>query len=102
MNDYTLFAKAELKARTLILHAVSETLVLELKDSRFIDNVEYQCACFDICLGKHLVVVQARFPHDIFLPDDGRFVVCQISFVRRPPVLCGYGKTGFLEELIYT
>ena len=37
--------------------------------------MEDQHACFELRLGKHLVVVHARFPHDIFLPDDGSFVV---------------------------
>ena len=32
MNDYKLYAKAKLEARALILHAVDETWVLELKD----------------------------------------------------------------------
>ena len=32
-------------------------------------------ACFYLCIGEQLVVVYALFPRDIFLPDDGRFVV---------------------------
>ena len=33
--------------------------------------------CFELRLSEQLVVVHARFPHDLFLPDDGRFVVVQ-------------------------
>ena len=31
--------------------------------------------CFELCLGEHLLVIHARFPRDLFLPDIGRFVV---------------------------
>ena len=32
MNDYKLYAKAKLEARALILHAVDEIWILDLKD----------------------------------------------------------------------
>ena len=63
MNDYKLFAKAELKARTLILHAVSETLVLELKDEDTLFTQVTQRQLMDhlqsICGGLHAINVLA-------------------------------------------
>ena len=50
-------------------------LVLQFEDPRFIDLVEDHCACFELRLGVQLVVVHAHLPRDIFLPNDGRFVV---------------------------
>ena len=43
--------------------------------------MEDKRTCFEIRLGEQLVVVHARFPRDLFLPDDGTFVVvrdCQV------------------------
>ena len=37
--------------------------------------MEDQRACFKLRLGKQLVVVHARFPRDLFLPNDSRFVI---------------------------
>ena len=37
--------------------------------------MEDQHACFELRLGKQLVVVHTRFPRDIFLPENSRFVV---------------------------
>ena len=36
VNDYKIYAKAKLEARALILHAVNETWVLELKDEEIL------------------------------------------------------------------
>ena len=53
MNNYKLFAKAKLKARAIILHAVNEMWVLELKDKetlfmqvtprKFLDHLQSIC-----------------------------------------------------------
>ena len=50
-------------------------LVPQFKDLRFVNRVEDQRACFELRLGKQLAVVHARFPRDLFLPHDSRFVV---------------------------
>ena len=50
-------------------------LVLQFEDPRFVDRVEDQRACFELRLGKQLVVVHARFPCELFLSNNGRFVV---------------------------
>ena len=41
--------------------------------------------CFELRLGKQIVVLHARFPRDLFLPDGGRFVVvrdCRVVHCR--------------------
>ena len=58
------------------------------------DRVEDQRVCFELCLGKQLVVLHARFPRDLFLPDDGRFVVvrdCRVVHCRS----CGAMENQF-------
>ena len=43
--------------------------------------MEDKRACFELHLGKQLVVVQARFPRDLFLLENGRFVVVRYCWV---------------------
>ena len=67
------------------------------------DRVEDQRACFEIRLGKQLVVGHARFPHDLFFPNDGRFVV-----VRDHQVVdclsCGAmeSQVSFVSSLVFS
>ena len=62
-----------------------------------------QRACFKLRLGKQLVVIHARFPRDIFLPNDGRFVV-----VRDPRVVdfwfCGAmeSQVSLVSRLVFS
>ena len=56
-------------------------LVLQFEDPHFVDRVEDQRACFELCIGVQLVVVHTRLTRDIFLPNDGRFVVVRDSQV---------------------
>ena len=61
VNDYKLFAKAKLKARVLILHAVDETWVLELKDKETLFTQVTPRQLLDhllsICGGLHAINV---------------------------------------------
>ena len=63
MNNYKLFAKAKLKARALILHAVDETWVLELKDEETLFTQFIPRQLLDhlqsICGGLHAIDVFA-------------------------------------------
>ena len=63
MNDYKLFAKAKIEARALILHAVDETWVLELKeeDTIFMQVTPIQLLdrLQSICGGLHAIDVLA-------------------------------------------
>ena len=43
--------------------------------------MEDQHACFELRLGEQIVVVHARFTRDLFLPDNGTFVVVRDSRV---------------------
>ena len=63
VNDYKLFAKAKLKARALILHAVNKTWVLELKDEETLFTQVTLRQLLDhlqsICGGLHAIDVLA-------------------------------------------
>ena len=50
-------------------------LVLKLEDPCFVDRLKDQHACLKLCLGKELVIVHARIPCDLFLPNYGSLVV---------------------------
>ena len=63
MNNYKLFAKAKLKARAIILHAVNEMWVLELNDKETLFTqvipIQFMDHLQSICGGLHAIDVLA-------------------------------------------
>ena len=60
-------------------------LVLQFVDPHFVDYVEDQHACFELCLGVQLVVIYVCLPRDLFFSNDGKFVVvcdCRVVYCR--------------------
>ena len=78
-------------------------LVLQFEDPRFVDLVEDQRACFELRLGKQLVVVHARFPRDIFLPNYGRFVVVRDhQVVHCRSCVAMEGQVSLVSRLLFS
>ena len=64
--------------------------------------MEDQCTCFELGLGVQVVAVHARFPRDLFLPNDGSFVIvrdCRVVNFR----YCGAmeSQVSLMSRLIF-